>query len=261
MHRLQTRVTFSPTVMVCILLASLIPTTPSRAADRPATQPTTQAADGTMVAQLFGDLASTDPATREHARDRLMRLHRNELADLQQVLRHTSRLAPSQVIALRQIVQEVYLAGEPYEPDKEGGAEHGFLGIVMDPGALVQHDLQQPNDNGQAPGIIVAGRFSGFCAARMLRDGDVIIGSLGPDKLFNSADALKDVISGAEPGTLVRLRVLRHGQIIQVPLTLDAKPLEASSYDAAEVFRRERAEKFEEYWRETFAPLLKESVG
>jgi hypothetical protein len=214
-----------------------------------------------LVDKLFGDLASTDPATREHARDRLMRLNRNELAELQQVLRRTPRLAPSQIISLRQIVQEVYLAGEPYEPDKEGGTAHGFLGIVMDPAALEQHDLQQPNDNGQAPGIVVAGRFSGFCAARMLRDGDVIIGSLGPEKVFNSSESLKDLISGTEPGSTIRLRVLRHGQIIQVPLTLDAKPLDASSYDAAEVFRRERAEKFEDYWRQTFAPLLKESVG
>lgn len=227
------------------------------AAGEPTTRPS---ADRGSIAGWFSDLASTDPATREHARSRLMRLTRADLPELQQLLQRTSRLAPSQIIALRQIVQEIYLAGEPYDKDTTAGVEHGFLGITMDSTGSPQQDVQQPNDDGQAPGIVVAGRFSGFGAGRMLRDGDVILASLNPPRVFNSATDLIAVISSSDPGTMIRLKVLRHGQVIIVPVVLDSMP-RGLSRENADFFRRQRAEKFDEYWRQTFAPLLKESVG
>lgn len=225
----------------------------------PATRPAAQVIDQGAIAKWFSDLAGTDPETREHARDHLMRLTRGDLPQLEQLLRRTPRLAPSQVIALRQIIQEIYLGGEPYDKETEGG-EHGFLGITMDQVDSSPQDLQQPNDEGQAPGIVVAGRFSGFCAGRMLRDGDVILGCTGPDTVFKTTRDLINAISGAEPGATLRLKVLRHGQVIVVPVVLDSRPrgLDPRNVDS---FRQQRAEKFDEYWRQTFAPLLKESVG
>lgn len=231
------------------------------AADVPTTRPATAANDRADISQWLSQLANTDPALREQARDRLLRLSRKDLPRLQQVLRQEPRLAPSQMIALRQIVQEVYLAGEPYDKETDAGVQHGFLGIMMDqdPG-----DVQQPNDNGQAPGIIVTYRFPGFCAARMLRNGDIIVASLNPDntldKVFNNVHDLQTVIGSADPGSPVRLLVLRQGQIIRVRVTLDCRPLDATP-QGAEPFCRERLDKFDEYWRETFVPLLKDSLG
>lgn len=265
------RRTASPStpIGVSILIASLIgltPGTPLRAADTPATEPAAVRAENPRIAQWFSELASTDPAMRESARDRLMRLKRDDLPKLQQLLARSQHLVPSQIVSLRQIVQEVYLAGEPYEKDVDkSGAQHGFLGILMD--TDVNADVQQPNDTGRAPGIIVGSRFSGFCAARALRDGDVILASLKPDntpeKIFNSFDDFRATISIDDPGSIVRLQVLRQGQIIQVSLTLDCRPKlkDDNNPDALMDFCRERQQKFDEYWGATFAPLLHESVG
>lgn len=250
-------------LLIGVSLIALTFSSPAEAADEPTSRPAAAPADHAAISQWFSELASADPTTRDHARDRLMHLSRNELPELQELLRQSQHPAPSQIVALRQIVQEVYLAGEPYDKDTDAnGTQHGFLGIMMDQDPGI--DLQQGNDNGQAPGIIVAGRFPGFCAARTLRDGDVILASLNadntPEKVFNSVKDLQDIISSADPGTIVRLQVLRQGQLIQIRLTLDCRPKEATRENAEE-FCQKRLGKFDEYWRETFAPLLKESVG
>jgi hypothetical protein len=223
----------------------------------PATQPTTAPADEHRVARWFSELASSDAAIRDAARARLMRLDRAELPQLQQLVRSSGRLSPAQATAIRPIVEEVFLAGEPYKKD----IYQGFLGIVMDQSAFGTRDLQQPNDNGKASGVVVADRFPGFCASRSLRDGDVILGSSDPAQAFNSTEDLKLAIGGLQPGSVVRLQVLRHGQVVEVTLKLDSKPAEVDSQETADSFRRERARKFDQYWRDTFAPLLKESVG
>lgn len=253
---------------VSLLIVSLVGLTlcmQLRAADEPTTQPAAARTDNPRIAQWFSELASTDPATREHARDCLMRLKRNDLLKLQQLLRKSQHLAPSQIVSLRQIVQEVYLAGEPYEKDiDQSGAQHGFLGILMD--TDVNADVQQPNESGRAPGIVVGRRYPGFCAARVLRDGDVILASLNPDntpeKIFNNFLDFRAVISLADPGSIIRLQVLRQGQIIQVSLTLDCRPkLKDETVDALDDYCNERQQKFDQYWNATFAPLLHESVG
>lgn len=246
-------------VIWIFLASSLWAATPSTQPTQPA-PPTTAPgapADPRLVARWFGELASSDPAVRDAARNRLVRLDRADLPRLQQLVRAAQPLAPSQLAALKPIVQEIYLAGEPYKQN----TMMGFLGILMDESALAARDLQQPNDTGQTPGVVVADRFPGFCASRSLHDGDVILGTTNPAQAFNSSTDLKTAITGLEPGTIVHLQVLRHGQVVDVPLTLDCKPADVDSTDTAESFRRERAEKFDQYWREAFAPLLKESVG
>ncbi|HSU69784.1 MAG TPA: hypothetical protein VLJ39_23065 [Tepidisphaeraceae bacterium] len=230
------------------------------AADAPVTQPasppTTRPADPVMMGRWLRDLASPEFVVRDAARTQLMHLSRQDLPALQELVRKVSPLSPPQALALRQIVQEVYLAGEPYD----ASGNHGFLGILMDEAAMSTRDLQQPNDTGIIPGVVVADRIPGFCASRMLRDGDVILGTVEPAQVFNSSNDLKNVIGSLEPGTLVHLQVLRQGQVIEVPLTLDRRPVEADE-NFAENFRFRRGEKFKEYWRHTFAPLLRESVG
>lgn len=185
-----------------------------------------------------------------------MRLDRADLRALENLIRSRRSLSPAQAAALRPIVEEIFLAGEPYNKD----VYHGFLGIMMEGSAFGNHDLQQPNDNGPASGVVVTDRLPGFCASRSLHDGDVILGTLEPAQIFNSTDDLKRTIGELQPGSLVRLQVLRRGQVIEVPLKLDCKPADVESV-GPETFRRMRAEKFDQFWRETFAPLLKESVG
>lgn len=235
----------------------------------PTTQPTTAPSDVHLISRWFSELASSDAAVRDAARAHLMRLDRADLPILQQLVRRSRPLTPAQAAALRPVVEEIFLAGEPYKKEPT----QGFLGIIMDQSGLGARDLQQPNDDAQghrnngvggasvASGVVIADRFPGFCASRSLHDGDVILGTAEPAQAFNSPDDLKFAIGSLQPGAVVRLQVLRHGQVVEVPLRLDCKPAEVDSLEAAESFRRERAEKFEQYWHGTFAPLLKESVG
>lgn len=241
---------------LAVFIALVGPPSSAPAGDVPTTRPTTAPSDRATVAKWLTDLASTDPAARDTARSHLMRLHRADLPTLQQLLRRDHPLAPAQAMTLRQVVQEIYLAGEPYDKDPSNG---GFLGIYMDGASSATRDLQQANDAPKTPGIVVADLFSGFCAARVLREGDVILGTVSPVQVFNNVDDLKTAVGGAEPGSTIHLQVLRQGQVIQVPLTLDPRPAEIEF--SAESFRRQRAEKFDDYWREAFAPLLKQAVG
>jgi hypothetical protein len=220
----------------------------------PATLPASEAAS---MGRWLSDLASSDSATRESARVQLMRLNRDDLPALEKWVEHARPLAPSQAVALRQIVQEVYLAGEEYEKKEN----QGFLGIMMDAASLSNRDLPRQNDHEAAPGVVVADRIPGFCASRMLVDGDVILGTTDPPHVFNSPADLQTVIVASDPGTIIHLQVLRHGQVIDVPLKLDCKPIEADGELATENFRLRRAEKFNDYWRASFAPLLKEIIG
>jgi len=209
------------------------------------------------MAQSLSDLASPDAAVREASQAQLMRLTRPDLQALEGLLERSRPLAPSQAAALRQIVREVYLAGEDYEKD----ATKGFLGILMDKSALGTRDLQQPSDVVLVPGVVVEDRIPGFCASRMLRDGDIILGTSEPAQVFNSPSDLQFAIAGLEPGSVVRLQVLRQGQLMEVRVTLDSRPLEADGIDSAEGFRDRRTKKFDEYWQANFANLLKQRLG
>lgn len=219
----------------------------------PASQPTTQPGSPDAMAQWFAELASSDAGVRDSARLNLMLLKPQDLPGLGKLVRESRPLAPAQAMSLRDIVQEIFLSGLPYDRD----ATHGFLGILMDTTALTIRDLDPQIEGIESPGVVVADRIPGFCAARRLLDGDVILGLADSTRLFRSAQDLKQAIGGLEPGRTVRLRILRHGQVIDVPLTLDAHPLDIDQ-DGGESFRVHRAEKFNEFWQRSFAPLLKE---
>jgi hypothetical protein len=218
-------------------------------------QPATQPVDPQVLSQSISELASSDATVRELAQLRLMNLNRADLPALRATMEKAFPLAPSQAACLRQIVREVYLAGEEYEKEPS----KGFLGILMER-SLSTVDFQQPNENGQPPGVIVEDRIPGFCASRLLRDGDMILGTIDPAQTFRTAADLISAIGGLDPGARVRLRVVRQGQIIEVALTLDSRPVDAEITDA-ELFRNRREKKFDDYWGKTFAPLLKEALA
>ena len=239
-------------LVVCFVLAGFAPL----ARCGSTTQPTTAPAGFPQMSQWLDELASSDAAIREAARLHLMSLTRDDLPAVQEWLTSHANLAPSQSLALRPIVEQIYLAGEPYvkcDPPR------GFLGIMMESGLFI--DLQQPNENSQAPGVVVVGRLPGYCAARTLKDGDVILGTVNPTVTFTSSQELGNVVADMEPGTVVNLRVMRHGQLIKVPLTLDCKPAELEAAGSPDQFQARRAQEFEKYWQKTFAPLLHETVG
>jgi len=232
-------------------------TTVAGAGQDPTSQPAPAAGASRPIARWVKELTSSDAAVRDAARNKLMDLRRKDLLELRRAVEQSRPLVPSQTMALRQIVEEVFLSGEDYKKDPS----HGFLGILMDDATMALRDTTQQTDVRPSPGVVVADRIPGFCASRMLLDGDLILGTSDPPQVFNSAEDLRLAISSVDPGTVVHLQVLRHGQVVRVPLKLDCKPMEADNIPDAENFRRRRAEKFEDYWRQTFGPLLKETIG
>src|SRR6185437_9737492 len=146
--------------------------------------PATQPASGgkSSIGRLLGNLANPDPQVRLAGRTGLMRLKREDLPQLRAVIEKGQPLMPSQAAVLRQIVREIYLSGEKYEP--EG---HAFMGIMMDIGSSLQADFVPDNDSAiTALGVIVADCIPGFCAARGLLEGDVILGTANPYEPFHN---------------------------------------------------------------------------
>jgi hypothetical protein len=192
------------------------------AAAGPASQPTSRPEE--RVAAIRGwvrDLGNGDSAVRDRARVELMGISRGELERLRQVVAQSRPLAPDQIAMLQEIVTHVYLAGE-YD---EGAEERGFLGVRMSQTGVELSPAPGVRADGTAVGVAVAGRVPGFCAYRMLEDGDVII-RLTSDKAyeFSTADDLKVVVLRHRAGETVTLDVLRRGTLIRVPVTLDHKP-------------------------------------
>lgn len=230
------------------VILALLWTAPFCDAGHPTTRP---------AKELFAELGSTDPGIRETARAGLMRLRRDDLPDLRKAVAEARPLRPAQAMMLRQIVQEIYLASEQYE--NEPG--QGFMGVIMGDVGNSEADLVPENELPNSTiGVIVAERIPGFCAARKLLDGDVVLGLASPPKAFKNTDDLKNTIGLLRPGTTVRVLVLRRGQVVEVDLTLDAHPV-ANTIDAIDILRSRRQKKFEDYWKENFEPLLRPVIG
>lgn len=244
-------------LMACGLAAFAVMVLPAPAcrAGPASTRPAQSADELSPMRSWLTELASPDACVREVARVHLMKLKREQLPELRNLVEQCRPLAPSQAIVLRQIVQEVFLSGEPYEAEPH----HGFLGILMGEADLSMRDQPQEDDERSAPGVVVIDRIPGFCAARTLIDGDVILGT--SEQVFAGPSVLKLAIQQKSPGDIVQLRVLRHGRLIDVPLTLDAHPAQVTSESAVFAFKAKRLARFNEYWEKTFAPLLKEQVG
>jgi hypothetical protein len=206
---------------------------------------------------MLSSLGSQDSHVREAARAALVRLKRADLPELRRAIEKARPLLPSQTAMLPLIVREIYLAEEKYEP-----LETGFLGILMDPSSLGQADFVPENDSAtRALGVVVTGCIPGFCAGRAILDGDLILGTTKPFRPFRRYEDLRDVIGGLPAGTVVKLLILRRGQVIEATLKLDAHPKELPSPDQVTPFAAARDKRFDAYWKREFEPVMRGKVG
>jgi C-terminal processing protease CtpA/Prc len=227
--------------------------------DDPATQPAPQAqpaVSNESIKRWFDQLADADPHVRDEATNQLMQLKLDDLAMLRKVVQEELPLTPTQMEALPDIVAQVYLAGQPYEAQ----GDKGFLGIQT---SVVDIASSQEDPDGRKyTGILVARRVTGFCAARALRNGDLIVGiDDSPKQGFIDALTFRDAVMSHPAGSTVHFQVLRRGQILEVPITLDARPVVANLEDGLQRLTQQRQQVFDRYWAENFAPLLKEEVS
>jgi hypothetical protein len=199
----------------------------------------------------FARLADPDVKVRTEAMVRLMGTGAADLPALRRLVEESRPLAPEQAVALRQIVTQAFIASEPY--DKKD--DDGFLGVFLPASEAFSSDA----------GVAIVERMPGFVGMRMLRDGDVILGIIGPGnrhiRVQNGTD-LSEALKGIHAGTTLHFQVLRQGQVISVVIRLDARPLEADNGpDAMREFNRLRLARADEYWKQHFSDLMRQSVS
>jgi hypothetical protein len=191
---------------------------------------------------LIGQLASDDPSIREDAEGKLMDLKRADLPMLRGAAMSQGPLLPGQVLALREIVTQVFLEGEPYMTDLDAP---GFLGIHCPEGK---------------EGLLVLERIPGFPGFRYLRRGDMILGLLDwPRLATGSWQDFVNSVAKFYPGEVLRLSVERGGRMLVIAVPLDFRPsmiggpgVTDESQDPWLVAREARAQA---YWESEFAGI------
>jgi hypothetical protein len=251
--------------------ASSVRPTPTPAPG-PATRPAASAKDpAAQMARWFSDLGHSDSRVREAARVSLMGLPRKDLPKLERLVRDNVPLVPSQAVVLRDIVTHVFLSGEEYESSSRAG----FLGVrpgeanlnfreppLQDPAGVEALPFGAPGDPGAVRGVVIIERMPGFAGARHLQDGDVVLSMVEQaDLQFRVAEQFSQVVRAVGAGKTVHFQILRQGQIVRVPVTLDPRPDAADFIPTMTSLLNDRKAAADEYWETTFAPLLKEGVS
>jgi hypothetical protein len=206
--------------------------------------------------QSFADLDDADAAVREAARLKLMGMPRQDLPAFQKLVQESQPLAPAQAAVLRQIVTHVYLAGEKYDTTNA----EGFLGVKMQETSVRLPAPDGADQFAPAVGVVIVERMPGFAGARMLLDGDVVLGVVErPDVRTLGMYEFQMVVKSVTPGTTIHFQVMRQGQVIRVPVAPDPRPFDADGLMQDLIYRRQR--KADEYWEKSFAQVLKEGVS
>ncbi len=236
-------------------------------ADPPSTMPDVRFADDSRFVQSFKRLTDADPKIRDRAVVELMGMSADDLPAFRRLVEQSRPLLPNQAEPLRDIVEQVFLAGEKYdvatgETDTSGTQSPYFLGVVW-PKTFDMANARL--------GVPITRRLPGFPSFRYLRDGDMILGvCLDPAlPLFQPPNA-ETHLSGslAEKLTLVSqtvtLLVLRDGEQVRISIRLAPRPVAANSESAAEAvnaFLAARTRRADDYWNENFEPLLRVEAG
>ena len=98
------------------------------------------------MARWFADLASPDAGVREAAKVSLMAMGRDDVPGLRKLVEERKPLLPSQAAVLKEIVTQMYLAGDAYET----AGREGFLGIRP---AEVTVGVHPPDPQQEAPNV------------------------------------------------------------------------------------------------------------
>jgi len=238
---------------------------PEKPATPPANAPAEKPAAGkdddprgavASLRQSFAELDDADAAVREAARLKLMGMRRQDLASFQKLVQESQPLAPAQAAVLRQIVTHVYLAGEKYDTTNA----EGFLGVKMQETSVRLPAPDGADQFAPAVGVVIVERMPGFAGARMLLDGDVVLGVVErPDVRTLGMYEFQMVVKSVTPGTTIHFQILRQGQVIRVPVAPDPRPFDADGLMQDLIYRRQR--KADEYWEKSFAQVLKEGVS
>ena len=230
--------------------------TPTTQAAIPATAPAATQPSA-QVRHWFEQLADSDPAVREAARINLMGLKREQLDELKQLVLDNRPLAPSQAGVLHEIVIHVFLTGETYRVFP--GAS--VIGVRLFESAS-SPVIGAPGDGTSRSCVVVEQRFPGFPAYRYLQNGDLLLG-VGTSELVRSSpivatpdfETFRRLVSVKSPGDMIKLQLLRRGRVIELSFPVEAAPLDSAGVNGPAFFDA-RSNKADDYWKETFSPLV-----
>lgn len=227
-----------PVSVVCLCLLVWGGISSKSRADVPSTQPSNRTK---LIQQWFTDLNHADPNVRDDARFELMGLQRGELGILKSVIKASQPVQPAQASVLHDVVVQVFLAGETYQPSASP-----FIGIFDRP------DFRAEESTYCIPG---------FVAFRVMQPGDMVVG-VGNYRFAVPCSVmdLKTAFVGARPGDVVRMTVIRRGELKELHLKLDAKP-ENFNIEQIDNYIVERSRRAEAFWQQEFAPLVNPSVS
>lgn len=223
-------------------------------ADGPATLPSNTREN--EVRDWFVKLANRNANIREGSFESLMGMRRADLPILEKVVKQSLPLKPAQAAALRRIVTQIYLSGSIYQlaPDS------GFLGIQLGP-AYISFAGDNDAEDSRQGAVVVVRRLPGFSGARMLRDGDVILSIVEKPRMqFSTTMEFAAIVREFSSRQTVHFQVMRQGQVISIPITLDPRPAAEGAIELNELERR-RSEDADDYWDREFGPLVKEGVS
>jgi hypothetical protein len=241
------------------LLAAVVlapPRQAARAQDQPGREAPAERPEVVAMRQWFAELDDPDASVREAARLKLMGIRREDLGAFQDLVRSSLPLVPSQAAVLRQIVTHVYLAGDKYLTNNT----EGFLGVKMQETSVRLPAGEGAEQFAPAVGVVIVERMPGFVGARMLLDGDVILGIMErPDIRTLGMYEFQLVVKAVSPGSLIHFQVLRQGQVVRVPVAPDPRPSDADTM--MQNLIRDRQQRADEYWEKSFGQLVKEAVG
>ena len=182
-----------------------------------------------------------------------MLLGRGDLPVLAEVARSMPTLLPTQRSLLKEIVDQVYLAGQ----HGYSGAGAGYVGVTLSPVLDVDHEA----------GARVMSRLPGYDAIRALELDDLITaaGRVTPEsstlQAVNTVDTLREVLGPTKPGDWIQVQLERSGVSRNVYVRVGPLPPPESrgpNPEAAQDWMNARHALADRYWKKTFLPKLDE---
>lgn len=242
---------------ILLLMMLALPALPSRA-DPPASQPALTQRELQMH-QWLADLASPEAPIRQLARLNLMSLKPAELADLKRICLASTPLSRAQIESLKEIVGQLYLAGEVEKSQTDATA--GFVGVRLGIG------ISRGEANEGVSGVVVYRRIIGFVGYRTLQDGDIIVGLHGaPEVKMDQVEDFIQAVGSRHAGDTIQLTVIRAGRELVVPIELDPRPDWVAAAqrvvgdDPSEVPYQQLVDQAMRFWDSTFGKGLDPDV-
>lgn len=204
------------------------------------------------------ELNSVESSRRLAARRALLRLRRADMPILREAVVRNAPLSTQQTESLREVVTHVFLASQSYQT-----IGSGFLGVSL---SLVPFQVMPTTvslyggtriDPQSAPivGVMVFDPTPGLAAYEYLDESDVIV-SINGSAPFRGTDDFRKVVTAHQEGAVLKMKILRRGEMLDVDVKLSAIPLDVAASGDSILFRMNRERLAQDYWNAEFAPVI-----